>query len=113
MMTSILFEGDLNHWYESGAVDDVLIRNNIFYDCVYGGGKGSVIWINPRMKQTLKDQPYEKNIVIEDNEFRTFDNSIFECPVCRWFVFRNNKIIESGTYPELWPGLPVLKSEMG
>ena len=113
MMTSILFEGDLNHWYESGAVDDVLIRNNIFYDCVYGGGKGSVIWINPRMKQTLKYQPYEKNIVIEDNEFRTFDNSILSALSVDGLIFRNNKIIESGTYPKLWPGLPVIEVRDG
>ena len=113
MMTSILFEGDLNHWYESGAVDDVVIRDNIFYDCVYGGGKGSVIWINPRMKQTVKDQPYEKNIIIENNEFRTFDNSILNALSVDGLIFRNNKIIESRTYPKLWPDMPTIEIQDG
>lgn len=30
MMSAILFEGDMDHWYESGAVRDVTIRNNRF-----------------------------------------------------------------------------------
>lgn len=113
MMSSILFEGDLNHWYESGAVEDVIIRNNKFYDCVYGGGKGSVIWINPRMKQIKKDHPYEKNIVIENNEFRTFDNSILSALSVDGLIFRNNKIIESETYPKLWPDLPTIAVRNG
>lgn len=65
------------------------------------------------MKQTLKDQPYEKNIVIEDNEFRTFDNSILSALSVDGLIFRNNKIIESGTYPKLWPGLPVIEVRDG
>ncbi|MFR0772348.1 MAG: hypothetical protein ACLSH3_00410 [Alistipes finegoldii] len=30
MMSAILFEGDMDHWYESGAVRGVTIRNNKF-----------------------------------------------------------------------------------
>lgn len=113
MMTSILLEGDLNHWYESGAVNDVVIRNNTFYDCVYGGGKGSVIWIHPRMKTTDKDHPYEKNIVIESNEFRTFDNSILSALSVDGLIFRNNKIVETNTYPKLFPELPAIEVRDG
>ena len=65
------------------------------------------------MKQTVKDQPYEKNIVIEDNEFRTFDNSILSALSVDGLIFRNNKIIESGTYPKLWPDLPMIEVRDG
>lgn len=109
MMTSILFEGDLNNWYESGAVQDVEIRNNLFLDNVYGGLKGSVIWINPRMKKIVDDTPFEKNIIIEDNEFRTFDNSILSALSVGGLVFRNNKLIESYTYPKLFGERPAIE----
>ena len=32
-MSSIFFRGEMFHWYESGAVEDVLIRNNRFDYC--------------------------------------------------------------------------------
>lgn len=34
-MYAILIAADANSWYESGAVQDVLIRNNIFDGCTY------------------------------------------------------------------------------
>lgn len=36
IMSAILFEGDMSHWYESGAVRDVTVRNNRFLDGTYG-----------------------------------------------------------------------------
>ena len=109
MMTAILVEGDLNHWYESGAVDNVLIRNNTFYDCVYGGGKGSIIWVNPRMKSNIAGRQYEKNIVIEKNTFMTFDNSIMDATSVDGLIFRNNEIIDSKTFPKIWPQQPTIR----
>lgn len=109
MMTSILFEGDLNYWYESGSVNDVIVRNNKFFDCVYGGGKGAVIWINPRMQETDPMNPYEKNILIENNTFQTFDNKILDAKSVENLVFRNNTIVESGTYPKLYPNDPTIE----
>lgn len=109
MMSSILVEGDLNHWYESGSVDNLIIRNNTFYDCVYGGGRGSIIWINPRMKSNVVGEQYEKNVVIENNIFRTFDNSILDANSVDGLVFRNNEIEDSNTYPKIWTKLPVIR----
>lgn len=102
MMTSILFEGDLNYWHESGAVEDVTVRNNVFYDNAYGGAKASVIWINPQMKRIVPDQPYEHNIRIENNEFRTFDRSILDAKSVGGLVFKGNKIIQSTTFEPIW-----------
>lgn len=107
-MTSILFEGDLNHWFESGSVDDVTIRNNVFNDNVYGGGKGSVIWINPRVEVIDKDNPFENKITIENNTFRTFDNSILSAKSVKNLIFKNNTVVETYTYPKLNSQLPAL-----
>jgi len=112
MMTSILFEGDLDNWHESGAVRDVLIQNNTFLDNVYGGGRGgSVIWINPHIRQRIDHQPYENNIRIINNTFRTFDSSILNALSTGGLVFKGNIIEPSGTYPPINPDMPVIKLE--
>lgn len=42
-MSVILIEVDVEGWYELGLVKDVLIKGNIFIDCVYNGGFGYVV----------------------------------------------------------------------
>ncbi|NDP22218.1 MAG: right-handed parallel beta-helix repeat-containing protein [Paludibacter sp.] len=111
MMSSVLFEGDMNYWHESGAVNDVVIRNNKFHDNVYGGGKGSVIWINPRLDSIVSGQYYERNIRIENNSFETFDNSILNAKSVNGLIFKNNSIVETKTYPKLNPELPAINMQ--
>ena len=60
MMSAILFEGDMDHWYESGAVRDVTIRNNRFLDGTYGGADFPTIFINPHQKKEVPGHPYER-----------------------------------------------------
>ena len=109
MMSAILFEGDLLHWHEAGAVNQVEIKDNLFLDNAYGGRKAAVIWINPRMQKVVPEQPYESNIVIENNEFRTFDNAILSALSVKGLVFRGNKIVETNTYPKLFPESPAIE----
>ena len=111
MMTSILFEGDLDYWFESGAVSDVIIRNNTFGDSCYGGRKASIIWINPHVKEMPENEYYEKNIIIENNVFNTFDRSILDAKSVNGLVFKNNTIKPSDTYLPLYPELPEIKIE--
>lgn len=109
MMTGILFEGDLEHWHESGAVNDVIIRNNRFGDCCYGGNRASCIWINPHVVEMPEDRYYERNILIENNEFATFDRSVLDAKSVDGLVFRGNRISPSGTYSPLHPEMPEIK----
>ena len=111
MMTSILFEGDLNHWHESGAVNSVIIRNNKFLDCCYGGNNAFVIWINPRVSEMPEDKYFEKNITIEDNIFNSFDRPVVYAKSVDGLIFRNNSITPSGTYPQLRPDMPEFDIE--
>lgn len=108
MIAAILVEGDMNFWYESGAVRELEIRDNLFLDNAYGGRKAAVIWINPRMAKIDPEKPFERNIVIERNEFRTFDNAILSASSVEGLVFRENKIVETYTYPKLFPESPAL-----
>ena len=106
-MSAILFEGDMNYWFESGAVSDVTIRNNSFVDCSYSGYKQPVIYINPMVKK-YTDFPYERNISIENNNFRTFDSYILDAKSVDGLFFINNKIEKTNTWPSLWYSMPMI-----
>lgn len=98
MMAAILFEGDMDHWYESGAVRDVTIRNNRFLDGTYGGADFPTVFINPHQKKRVPGHPYERNIVIEGNFFRTFNEQLLRATSVGGLVFRNNTIELSKKY---------------
>ncbi|MEA4935154.1 MAG: right-handed parallel beta-helix repeat-containing protein [Paludibacter sp.] len=106
-MSAILFEGDMNYWFESGAVSDVTIRNNFFVDCSYSGYKQPVIFINPMMKKHT-DRPYEKNIRIENNSFRSFDSYILDAKSVEGLFFNNNVIEKTNTWLPLWNTMPMI-----
>jgi hypothetical protein len=84
--SAILIAGDANQWYESGAVRDVLIRDNVFDNCLTNltsSATGSSVSI-PRSRVRKSPEPFHHNIRIENNTFLTFD---FPCstPV-RWMA---------------------------
>lgn len=98
MMSAILFEGDMDHWYESGAVRDVTIRNNRFLDGTYGGADFPTIFINPHQKKEVPGHPYERNITIEGNLFRTFNEQLLRAKSVGGLIFRDNTIELSEKY---------------
>lgn len=67
---AIRMHGDSNYWFESGAMGDVLIRNNHFNRCGYSHfrrwGK-AVIMIDPEMSEVRG--PYHRRIEVSDNTF--------------------------------------------
>lgn len=63
-MAPIYISCDANNWYESGRVEDVLIRNNKFYNCQGDG----VIFIDPVIEKASEERTVHKNIRIEENE---------------------------------------------
>lgn len=108
MMAAILFEGDMDHWYESGAVRDVTIRNNRFLDGAYGGADFPTIFINPHQRKTVAGQPYERNIRIEGNLFRTFNEQLLRARSVSNLIFRDNTIELSETYKP-WNDRPTIE----
>lgn len=61
-MASILVADDANSWYESGPVEDLTIKNNIFIEC-----QSPVILVAPEIRQF--NQPVHSNIKIIGNRF--------------------------------------------
>lgn len=109
---AILLEGDFNFWYESGANSDIVIRNNVFDNCLTSGARDNtrgqwgfaVINISPSfVPQDTVAEPYHHNIVITDNLFRMFDAPIVNAESVRNLRFCNNEIIRTFDYkPYTW-----------
>lgn len=98
----IKISGDARSWYESGAVRDVVIRDNTFLDCnyCYPDWGRAVIDIDPEIEQPERNaECYHRNIRIERNEFATFNTGIVWGHSVDGFVFKGNRIRRSGTYP--------------
>lgn len=110
--TAILIEGDFDYWFESGANNNVQIRNNIFDNCLTSGNKtGSrsewgeaVITITPSHIPENEDaEPYHKNIHITGNVFKVFDVPLVRAVSTRGLHFIGNKIIKTTNYkPYTW-----------
>ena len=101
--TAILVEGDVNYWYESGAIDDLVIRNNVFEDCFSSGFAGdwghAVITIHPSFQpQSETDEAYHRNIRIENNTFQSFDYPILFARSVRGLTFSGNTLSRTTTY---------------
>jgi hypothetical protein len=112
--SAILLAGDCNGWFESGACQDVLIRNNRFVNCLtsrYQFTK-AVISIHPEIPDLEGQQhPYHGNVRIEGNEFVTFDSPLLFARSVGGLVFRGNRIVPSEAYPALLPGRPRIHHE--
>lgn len=105
--SAILIEGDIKDWFEAGGVNDLLIRHNVFEDCLSSAEAGvwkwgeAVICITPsHLPENEKTEPYHRNIRIEDNLFRFYDYPLLYGRSVRGLYFKNNKMEVSNTYPE-------------
>ena len=97
--TSILFEGDGSYWYEQSGVRNVQIRNNVFDNCLYGcktWGDAHIAY-NSRIAEK-ENSRYHRNLVVENNTFRTFDPRILYLYCFDGITYRNNKIEETTDY---------------
>lgn len=91
--TAILFEGDGRYWYEQSGVRDVVIRDNVFDNCMYGSATwGSAVIAVGSGIPDREHSRYHKNILVENNIFRGFDNRIVNLYCVDGFTFRGNKI---------------------
>jgi pectate lyase len=95
---AILISGDANGWYESGAVKDVLIRNNRFNDpclsSIFQFCEG-IISIYPEIPALNRDKPFHRNIRIEKNIFHPYDYPVLYAKSAEGLVFNDNSIQRS------------------
>lgn len=103
-MYAILIAADANSWYESGAVRDVLIRNNKFESSgynLYYDNNSYVIAIEPENHERADNFWVHRNINIEDNTFIVYpDNLVMKARSISGLRFINNNIEESSFVPQ-------------
>ncbi len=97
--SAILIAGDANNWYETGAVSDVTIRENVFAaPCLTSMYQFSeaIISIFPEIPDMeMSKEQYHKNIRIVDNEFHPFDYPILYTKSVDGLFFTGNKLSRS------------------
>jgi len=95
-MYAIQIAGDANSWFESGAVEDVIIRNNIFDGCNYNNyydNRSYVIGIIPENHEIAKNAWVHRNINIENNTFKVLaDNLILQARSTEILNFKGNTV---------------------
>jgi hypothetical protein len=97
---AILIEGDANYWFESGAVRNVLVRNNLFDNCNYGVWGNAAIQITPGVsKEAPPEARYHRNIRIENNAFIAFDRRLLHARSVDGLSFVGNTVTASDQYP--------------
>ncbi len=104
---AILIAGDANNWYETGAVKDVCIQNNVFADpCLTSLYQFSeaVISIYPEIPDLeASEERYHRNIRIIDNEFHLFDYPVLYAKSVDGLEFKGNRLIRSHRFAPFHP----------
>ena len=105
--TAILLCGDCNGWFETGACRDVTIRENKFINSLTNIFQftEAVISIYPEIPN-LKDQVKyfhggegQPGVIIENNQFETFDRPIVFAKSIDGLTFRGNKVVQNEDFP--------------
>jgi hypothetical protein len=103
-MSSIGLRGEMVNWYESGAVNEVIIRNNHFIDCAHGGEQHAVLWVSPKLGDGFNsNESYDRNILFENNLIETFQNRIVWADRLDGLVFKGNTIRQVGNHKSKFP----------
>lgn len=99
--SAILIPGDANGWYESGAVKNVTIRNNLFKEaCLTSIFQfcEAIISIDPEIPKTIFNKPFHRNISITGNTFHPFDYPVLYAKSTEGLIFNKNTIQRSIKY---------------
>lgn len=99
--TALLFEGDACYWFEQGGVRNCTIRNNVFENNYYAKGWGTaIIGVGSRISKDKEISRYNRNIIIENNTFKKFDDTPMLYAVCidnlKWL---NNRVEKTEAFP--------------
>ena len=97
--TGILIPGESEYWFESGAVRDVTLRNNMFINCETSAWGRAAIDITPMIPNIAgRKSPFHCNITIEGNQFNTFDIAILAAWSVDGVKFCNNSVTRNNDY---------------
>ncbi len=112
MMSGVLFRGETFFWYESGAVEDVLIRNNHFHNAADCGTKHAAMYITPRLGKGFdQSATYDRNIRFEDNVIDSHNPRIVIADRVDGLVIKGNKINLNKDEQTPFPNSPMFEIE--
>lgn len=119
--TAILLCGDCNGWYESGAVRNLVIRNNRFLNSLTNMFQftNAVISIYPEIPNLKDAKTYfhggtKDSIVICNNVFETFDSPLIYAKSVDGLLVRDNEVIYNHDFkPFHWNHKAVLLEHCG
>jgi hypothetical protein len=109
-MHGILIEGDNDFWYESGAVKDVVIRNNLFENIGFGSPRSYPLLAAPKFTrdQHMGEGRYHRNIVFSGNRVRSFTGNLAHARSVENLTIAGNRMELSTDYPVSTPEASVL-----
>lgn len=108
MMSAILLRGETHFWFESGAVEDVLIQNNTFENCADCGTRHAVLYVTPRLgKQFDPTQTYDRNIRFINNTINSFNPRVIWADRVEGLLVKGNRIIRNTEKEPIFPRDPV------
>ncbi len=111
MMAGIRICGDANYWYESGRTDEIIIRDNTFYNLGNGGwSPQAVLQVDPVIPTSGRDTDfcYHNEILFENNVILSAeDQTIYALSVGKMIV-RGNRFIRIPDSSCRYPGLAVM-----
>lgn len=93
--SAILLAGDAQGWYESGACEDIVIRDNIFENNLTSRFQftNAIISIYPEVRDLASQKRYyHRNVEISGNVFTTFDVPLLFAISTEKLRFTDNKI---------------------
>jgi len=107
IMAGVRICGDANYWFESGPVQEVIIKGNTFEDLAIGGhNPQAILQIDPIISKKYRNNGYfHRNILFEDNTVKAFDPLIVYALSVDGLTIKDNTIIKTSTYDEIFSGL--------
>ncbi|MFI3306824.1 MAG: right-handed parallel beta-helix repeat-containing protein, partial [Rikenellaceae bacterium] len=110
MMSGVLLRGESKFWYESGAVEDLLIRGNTFHNAGDCGSIHAALYVTPLLGAAFdSEECYDRNIRFEDNTIESFNPRIVIADRVEGLVVSGNKITMNDEHISPFPTAPLFE----
>ena len=96
-MYPVLIANDALSWFESGAVQDATIRNNVFEGCGYNSGSGAIN-IAPENPELTVGNMVHRNIRIVGNTFKIISPEVLAARSTDQLMFTGNQIMRDSSF---------------
>ncbi len=87
--SAIVLECDASFWYESGAMMDLVVKNNRFNQCKHAGWGNGIVFI-PAREEMLKENYYHGRIEISNNIFDSCCDDALYANNIRELIYQDN-----------------------